>query len=191
MLRMPWIGDEQGVGWPDGMFGFSALMQRRAFHAAGSLMCRTHFNYHDTFDERGNHIRHLTNVGEATVLCQQRIGIMAKGNLRCLGNVLHLKNRYSSAFRISVTLKPHLSIEERTGTIAKVEALLPQGWKKVDSFSSRLSYEFPLDKDVLRRLFNALTPTDEPRLDSKASTIGPWPKLVLKMCSCGLSMKRM
>lgn len=42
---------------------------------------------------------------EADVLCS-RIGIVAKGQLVCIGTQLHLKNKYGEGYHLSVTVKP-------------------------------------------------------------------------------------
>jgi ABC-type multidrug transport system ATPase subunit len=41
---------------------------------------------------------------EAEVLCN-RIGIMAKGALRCIGLIPHLKDVYGKGFRVSLNAK--------------------------------------------------------------------------------------
>ena len=53
---------------------------------------------------------------EADALCQ-RLAIMAKGRLRCLGSNLHLKNKFGSGYKIDVTLC------EGPGTSSEVAAL--------------------------------------------------------------------
>ncbi len=42
-------------------------------------------------------------VSEPAWLC--RIGIMARGRLRCIGNSLRLKSRFGSGYRISVRVQ--------------------------------------------------------------------------------------
>lgn len=39
-------------------------------------------------------------------LLSDRIGIMAKGRLKCIGTSLHLKNLYGSGYRINLTCDP-------------------------------------------------------------------------------------
>jgi ABC-type multidrug transport system ATPase subunit len=43
---------------------------------------------------------------EAEALCQ-RIAIMAKGYLRCIGTQVHLKKIYGKGFKITVCCDPH------------------------------------------------------------------------------------
>ncbi|KAI8848838.1 hypothetical protein BC829DRAFT_417290 [Chytridium lagenaria] len=89
------------------------------------------------------------SMEEAEALCQ-RVGIMAKGTLRCLGNPLRLKELYGSGFRVFFNSK-----EEDTERAAKwVESLLPEGWTKVDSFATNTSYEFPNTPGIISDLFN-------------------------------------
>lgn len=41
---------------------------------------------------------------EADALCS-RVGIMVKGELRCLGSTQHLKNRYGAGYNLEIKLK--------------------------------------------------------------------------------------
>ncbi len=91
------------------------------------------------------------SMEEAEALCQ-RIGIMAKGTLRCLANPTRLKEVYGSGFKLYVN-----SNEEDTPKAAKyIEDLLPAGWKKIDSFATNTSYEFPPVKGILSTLFETV-----------------------------------
>ena len=88
------------------------------------------------------------SMEEAEALCQ-RIGIMAKGTLRCLANPTRLKDLYGPGFRIFAN-----SHEQDTPRAAKyIESLLPAGWKKIDSFATNSSYEFPSVKGILSSMF--------------------------------------
>ena len=88
---------------------------------------------------------------EAEALCQ-RIGIMAKGTLRCVSNPTRLKELYGSGFRIYAN-----SLEEDTPRVAAyLESLLPAGWKKVDSFATNISYEFPRTNGSVSNLFQRI-----------------------------------
>ncbi|KAJ3309887.1 hypothetical protein HDU76_003506, partial [Blyttiomyces sp. JEL0837] len=91
------------------------------------------------------------SMEEAEALCQ-RIGIMAKGTLRCLGNPLRLKELYGSGFKLFFN-----SLEEDTERGSKfIESLLPEGWRKVDAFATNTSYEFPSKPGVISYLFEAV-----------------------------------
>ena len=88
------------------------------------------------------------SMEEAEALCQ-RIGIMAKGTLRCHANPTRLKQLYGSGFKIFVTSLP----EDKTRACQFIESLLPKGFKSVDSFAATTSYEFPATKGILSKLF--------------------------------------
>ena len=91
------------------------------------------------------------SMEEAEALCQ-RIGIMAKGTLRCLSNPTRLKELYGSGFRIYAN-----SLEEDTPKVTQyLETLLPAGWKKVDSFATNSSYEFPRAAGSISNLFSRI-----------------------------------
>ncbi|KAI8838125.1 hypothetical protein BC829DRAFT_421311 [Chytridium lagenaria] len=78
------------------------------------------------------------SMEEAEALCQ-RIGIMAKGTLRCLSNPIRLKDLYGSGFKLFFN-----SLEEDTSRAAAwIESLMPKGWTKVDALlQSVISYLF-------------------------------------------------
>jgi ABC-type multidrug transport system ATPase subunit len=91
------------------------------------------------------------SMEEAEALCQ-RIGIMAKGTLRCLANPTRLKEVYGSGFKIYIN-----TTEENNHRASQfVEGLLPTGWKKIDSFATNSSYEFPPAKGTLTSLFETI-----------------------------------
>jgi ABC-type multidrug transport system ATPase subunit len=88
------------------------------------------------------------SMEEAEALCQ-RIGIMAKGTLRCHANPTRLKQLYGNGFKIFSN-----SLAHDTPKVASfIESLLPDGWRKVDSFDTSISYEFPAEKGVLSKIF--------------------------------------
>ena len=93
---------------------------------------------------------------EAEALCQ-RIGIMAKGSLRCLGNPLRLKSLYGSGFKLFFNSK----VENTDRASAFVESLLPTGWTRLDSFTTNTSYEFPAVASFLPTLFAAMEQGNE------------------------------
>ncbi|TPX30746.1 hypothetical protein SmJEL517_g05762 [Synchytrium microbalum] len=96
------------------------------------------------------------SMEEASVLAQ-RIGIMAKGTLRVLGNQQHLKTLYGSGFRVYF-IAPEERVDEAS---AYVESLLPAGWHKVDAFSTNVSYEFPSTNGVIATLFSEMEANKE------------------------------
>ncbi|KAJ3213533.1 hypothetical protein HDU67_002781 [Dinochytrium kinnereticum] len=91
------------------------------------------------------------SMEEAEALCQ-RIGIMAKGTLRCLSNPIRLKDLYGSGFKLF--FNSNEEDMERAG--AWIESLLPRGWTKVDAFATNTSYEFPPAAGVISYLFNTI-----------------------------------
>ncbi|KAI8918937.1 hypothetical protein BC831DRAFT_115788 [Entophlyctis helioformis] len=91
------------------------------------------------------------SMEEAEALCQ-RIGIMAKGTLRCLADSNRLKSAYGSGYRL------HLNAL-RVNTpraCAFMESLLPEGWTQVDAFATNALYEFPAPAGSLSKLFAAV-----------------------------------
>ncbi|KAJ3314340.1 hypothetical protein HDV04_000706 [Boothiomyces sp. JEL0838] len=91
------------------------------------------------------------SMEEAEALCQ-RIAIMAKGTLRCIANPTRLKELYGSGFRIFANMQ-----EENTAAASKfIESILPEGWTKVDSFATSITYEFPAKKGAVASLFETI-----------------------------------
>ena len=94
------------------------------------------------------------SMEEAEVLCH-RIGIMAKGNLRCLGGPIHLKKLYGSGFKLQLNMSPDCKNARPAEEF--IESLLPSGqWKKIDSFALTTSYEFKMSTGVIKTLFDQL-----------------------------------
>jgi len=91
------------------------------------------------------------SMEEAEALCQ-RIGIMAKGTLRCYANPTRLKELYGSGFKIYANCA-----SGKTDDVANfLEGVLPAGFSRVDAFDTSISYEFPAGKGVLAKLFEAI-----------------------------------
>lgn len=88
---------------------------------------------------------------EAEALCQ-KIGIMAKGTLRCLAEPLRLKQLYGPGFKLFAN-----SLAVNTPSVCQfIESVLPEGWKRMDSFATNTTYEFPPIKGVLAQLFETV-----------------------------------
>jgi ABC-type multidrug transport system ATPase subunit len=85
---------------------------------------------------------------EAEALCD-RIGIMARGTLRCIAAPLRLKELYGNGYRLTFNALQ----EENEKAKTFIESLLPIGWKNLDSFATTSTYEFPAPKGVLSKLF--------------------------------------
>ena len=88
---------------------------------------------------------------EAEALCQ-RIGIMAKGALRCLGPALRLKQLYGSGFKLFF----NSNAEDTPRACKFIEDILPQGYKKMDAFTTNTSYEFPDVPGIIQKLFKVV-----------------------------------
>jgi ABC-type multidrug transport system ATPase subunit len=88
---------------------------------------------------------------EAEALCQ-KIGIMAKGTLRCLANPLRLKELYGSGFKLYANCEAHRTCDAK----AFFESILPNGWTLVDHYETLISYEFPGTKGTISRLFDEI-----------------------------------
>ena len=62
------------------------------------------------------------SMEEADALCH-RIGIMAAGQLRCLGSPVHLKNKFGHGYHLSVTLQPVAEIQVVSENTRQIEVL--------------------------------------------------------------------
>ncbi|KAF9349498.1 hypothetical protein BGX26_012228 [Mortierella sp. AD094] len=91
------------------------------------------------------------SMEEAEVLCS-KIGIMAKGTLRCIGNQIRLKELYGRGFKISFASKPE-NTERASNYIA---SLLPADAKRLDSFVTSESWEFETSPGLIQRLFDEI-----------------------------------
>ncbi|KAJ8324327.1 hypothetical protein O5D80_006397 [Batrachochytrium dendrobatidis] len=91
------------------------------------------------------------SMEEAEALCQ-RIGMMAKGTVRCLANPTRLKQVYGSGYRVHLNALQH----DIDRACAFVESVLPNGWVKIDSFATNALYEFPAASGTLTQLFQAV-----------------------------------
>ncbi|KAI1317508.1 hypothetical protein EDD11_008315 [Mortierella claussenii] len=91
------------------------------------------------------------SMEEAEVLCA-RIGIMAKGTLRCIGNQIRLKDLYGRGFKITFASKPE-NTERASRYIA---TLLPLDAKRLDSFVTSESWEFEATPGLIQRLFEEI-----------------------------------
>ena len=69
--------------------------------------------------------------------------------MRCLANQLRLKELYGTGFKIFSNF-----LEENTETVANfLESILPTGWKKIESYATQISYEFPASTGALSKVF--------------------------------------
>eukprot|EP01027_Heterolobosea_sp_BB2_P009667 GEZU01014240.1.p1 GENE.GEZU01014240.1~~GEZU01014240.1.p1 ORF type:complete len:474 (-),score=116.25 GEZU01014240.1:5-1426(-) len=104
------------------------------------------------------------SLEEADVLCDT-IGIMSRGRLRCLGNSLHLKNKFGEGFRLSISFDDQPANFDRVAGF--IQQLIPggnsdsdsgsaRGAKLVTSFAGTAVFEVPKRGIVVSQLFNSI-----------------------------------
>ncbi|KAJ3123095.1 hypothetical protein HK098_002218 [Nowakowskiella sp. JEL0407] len=91
------------------------------------------------------------SMEEAEALCQ-KIGIMAKGTLRCLAPPLRLKELYGSGYRLHF----HCLENDKERACMYIEQVLPGEWHRIDSFATNISYEFKATGDQIGDLFDEI-----------------------------------
>ncbi|KAF9098547.1 hypothetical protein BGX27_000767 [Mortierella sp. AM989] len=91
------------------------------------------------------------SMEEAEVLCS-KIGIMAKGTLRCIGNQIRLKELYGRGFKITFASAP----EDTERASNYISSLLPTDAKRLDSFVTSESWEFETAPGLIQRLFDEI-----------------------------------
>lgn len=77
------------------------------------------------------------SMEEADTLCT-RIGIMSKGNLKCLGSNVRLKNKFGEGYSLKVNFSPE-NEELTTGFVKKI---LPTASPE-ESFAGNITYRIP------------------------------------------------
>lgn len=110
------------------------------------------------------------SMEEADIL-GDRIGIMAKGSLRCVGSSLRLKSRFGAGFRVTVTLKSgkvgsQADLQQLSGSQPDREAIVTFFKDSLDVEPAELeptylTFEVPRDSDA--RLKGALEAFDPQR----------------------------
>lgn len=81
------------------------------------------------------------SLEEADVLCD-RIGIMSRGLLKCVGTSLHLKNKFGEGFRLSINFDER----DQEKAMGYVHDTIPQA-KILVSFAGNVTYEIAKTKD--------------------------------------------
>ena len=100
---------------------------------------------------RGNRsILMTTHSMEEAEVCCQRIGIMAKGTMRCLGTPARLKSLYGSGYKLSINSN-NFKLSD-----AFLEEILPQNFTLMSSFHSNRRYSFNPIGDQLAHVFDEL-----------------------------------
>jgi ABC-type multidrug transport system ATPase subunit len=88
------------------------------------------------------------SMEEAEALCQ-RIGIMARGTLRCIADQLRLKELYGTGFKLFA----NCDATTTTDVARYLESILPNGWSRIDNYETTISYEFPAIRGSISKLF--------------------------------------
>lgn len=91
-----------------------------------------------------------THSMEEAEVCCQRIGIMAKGTMRCLGSPARLKSIYGSGYKLSI-ISRNFTISDRF-----LAEILPDNFKLHSSFHSSRRYTFVPTGDELAEIFDQL-----------------------------------
>jgi ABC-type multidrug transport system ATPase subunit len=100
---------------------------------------------------RGNRaILMTTHSMEEAEVCCQRIGIMAKGIMRCLGSPARLKSLYGSGYKLSI------NSSNFTASDKFLEEILPVNFCLISSFHSSRRYSFAPIGDQLAHIFDEL-----------------------------------
>ena len=84
------------------------------------------------------------SMEEAEVLCQ-RIGIMSRGNLECIGSPLHLKKLYGTGFKITVK---YLDQELAKTFMSNVLNLYCETWSFTATFATGMIIELLPKKEI-------------------------------------------
>ncbi|KAJ3287595.1 hypothetical protein HK104_008527 [Borealophlyctis nickersoniae] len=91
------------------------------------------------------------SMEEAESLCH-RIGIMAKGTLRCLANPLRLKELYGTGYKLFFNAE----VKDMARAAKYIESHLPPNWTKLDAFATNTMYEFPPSPGIISMLFKEI-----------------------------------
>ncbi len=82
------------------------------------------------------------SMEEADALCN-RVGIMVKGELRCLGSTQHLKNKYGGGYMLEIKLKHSDTSDEKWESVeAEVKSFFDQAVLS-EAFVDRRTYAIP------------------------------------------------
>lgn len=91
---------------------------------------------------------------EEAEVCCQKIGIMAKGTMRCFGSSAHLKNLYGAGYEISI----HFKEENTKHAVTFVSNLLPKsGTRCYQESGTYRQYVFRPTGDELANIFESMT----------------------------------
>jgi ABC-type multidrug transport system ATPase subunit len=88
---------------------------------------------------------------EEAEVCCQKIGIMAKGSLRCIGSIGRLKDLYGCGYKLTITIDKDVETAEKF-----ISAILPPGSNLLQSFQFSRTYGFLPDANQLAFVFDQL-----------------------------------
>lgn len=86
-------------------------------------------------------------MDEAETLCD-RIGIMSLGRLKCLGNQLHLKNKFGEGYRLDIAFDDG----RRSDLSHYVHSIIPSV-REVSSFGGHAEFQVPAGSVKISSLF--------------------------------------
>lgn len=92
---------------------------------------------------------------EEAEVCCQKIGIMAKGILRCFGAAARLKTLYGPGYDLEIMFLNRLQ------AVPFVEKILPEGWQLVQSMHHVRRYTFLPKPMELAELFDKMQDASE------------------------------
>lgn len=95
------------------------------------------------------------SLEEADVLCD-RIGIVSRGQLKCIGTALHLKNKFGQGFRLSINFDE----SNREKAMACVQQILPEAKLHVE-FAGNIQYEIPKQYVKVSKVFKEMEQNKE------------------------------
>ncbi|ORY52928.1 P-loop containing nucleoside triphosphate hydrolase protein [Rhizoclosmatium globosum] len=111
--------------------------------------------------KKGKTIILTTHSMEEADVCCNRIGIMLKGNLKCIGPHIRLKQMHGNGFRLSFAV---LSSYDVLSARSLVEPILPDNRVLISSLNSHHIYEFLPEKGDVLKIMSVL--------EEKAATYG-------------------
>lgn len=98
------------------------------------------------------------SMEEADALCE-RLGIMADGQLQCLGSQLHLKNRFGSGYQLKLTLQDDFNSQQNLADVdAFVERMMIDGAKPslTENMNRTRTYSLPKHGTSISNIFSAM-----------------------------------
>merc|ERR1719391_1481012 len=101
------------------------------------------------------------SMEEADALCS-RVGIMVKGELRCLGTTQHLKNKYGAGYQLEVKWSGARMNSDWAGLESVLLKIFP-GAQVLESFSDRRTYS--VEQEAVQSLASAFQQLEKCKSD--------------------------